>query len=90
MFLISLSKLENEEFFLDKFLISDDFTVEFKKFYEICFATLKININVLDFWWLYNYFLDGNYSGFITALLLLLIAIYCASRLRIVSIMRDH
>jgi hypothetical protein len=37
--------------------------------------------NVFDFWWLYIYFLEDNRSGFSVALLLLLIAIYYASRL---------
>ena len=39
-------------------------------------------MNVFDFWWLYRYFLDGNYSGFIAALTLLLSAIYIIVRLR--------
>jgi hypothetical protein len=45
---------------------------------------MKIDLcmNVFDFWWLYKYFLDGSYSGFMGALLLLLAAIYSASRLR--------
>jgi hypothetical protein len=38
-------------------------------------------MNIFDFWWAYKYFLDGSYSGFIVALLLLLISIYSASRL---------
>jgi hypothetical protein len=38
-------------------------------------------LNIFDFWWLHKYFLNGSYSGFIEALLLLLIVIYCASRL---------
>ncbi len=42
-------------------------------------------LNIFDFWWLHKYFLNGSYSGFIEALLLLLIAIYCASRLRQLS-----
>jgi 4-amino-4-deoxy-L-arabinose transferase-like glycosyltransferase len=37
--------------------------------------------NVFDFWWLYIYFLEDNRSGFSVALLLLLMAIYYASRL---------
>lgn len=39
-------------------------------------------INVFDFWWVYKYFLDGSYSGFIVAIVLLLLAIYSYSRLR--------
>jgi hypothetical protein len=39
------------------------------------------SLNVFDFWWLHKYFVNGSYLGFIEALLLLLIAIYCASRL---------
>jgi len=42
-------------------------------------------LNVFDFWWIYHYFVNGSYSGFIVALLLLLIAIYYASRLRKLS-----
>jgi hypothetical protein len=37
--------------------------------------------NVFDFWWLYKYFYEGRYSGFIVALLLLIVSIYSASRL---------
>jgi len=45
---------------------------------------------IFDFWWLYKYFLDGNYSGFITALILLLIAIYAAVKLWKVSAYNDY
>jgi 4-amino-4-deoxy-L-arabinose transferase-like glycosyltransferase len=38
-------------------------------------------MNVFDFWWVYRYFLDNNYSGFIVALLLFLVIIFYASRL---------
>lgn len=38
-------------------------------------------INVFDFWWVYNYYLNGSYSGFIVAILLLMVTIYSASRL---------
>jgi len=38
-------------------------------------------INNYDFWWLYNYFLDGSYSGIYIALMLLFIAIFAAVRL---------
>jgi hypothetical protein len=37
--------------------------------------------NVFDFWWLYIYFWEDNRLGFFVALLLLLIAVYYASRL---------
>lgn len=39
-------------------------------------------MNIFDFWWLYKYFLEGSYSGFISAGSLFLIAILTASRLR--------
>jgi hypothetical protein len=42
-------------------------------------------LNVFDFWWLYSYFVNGSYFGFIVALLLLLLTIYYASRLRKIS-----
>jgi 4-amino-4-deoxy-L-arabinose transferase-like glycosyltransferase len=45
----------------------------------------NLHMNVFDFWWLYNYFIDRSYSGFIMALLLLLLAIYTATRLRRLS-----
>jgi hypothetical protein len=38
-------------------------------------------LNVFDFWWMYNYFVEESYSGFIVALLLLSVAIYYALRL---------
>jgi hypothetical protein len=38
-------------------------------------------INVFDFWWLYEYFKDGSYYGFISALLLVLLAIYSATKI---------
>lgn len=37
--------------------------------------------NVFDFWWVYIYFLEKSYLGFIVALILLLSAIYAAIRL---------
>jgi hypothetical protein len=42
-------------------------------------------LNVFDFWWIYHYFMNGSYSGFIVALLFLLITIYYASKLRKLS-----
>jgi hypothetical protein len=44
---------------------------------------IKINpiMNVFDFWWLYKYFIDGEYSGFLVATMLLLLAIYSGIRL---------
>lgn len=38
-------------------------------------------INVFDFWWLYKYFKDGSHYGFILALLLVLVAIYSATKI---------
>jgi len=38
-------------------------------------------VNIFDFWWLYEYFLHGNYFGFIAALILLFIAVFSGSRL---------
>ncbi len=37
--------------------------------------------NVFDFWWLYKYFLEGSFSGFIAAMFLFLLAVFSASRL---------
>jgi hypothetical protein len=37
-------------------------------------------MNVFDFWWLYLYFIEGSYSGFIVALLLLFISLFSATR----------
>lgn len=37
--------------------------------------------NIYDFWWLYKYFVDGSYSGFYVALILLIVAIFVATRL---------
>jgi hypothetical protein len=37
-------------------------------------------MNVFDFWWLYRYFMEGSYSGFIAALLLLFISLFSATR----------
>jgi hypothetical protein len=42
-------------------------------------------LNVFDFWWIYHYFMNGSYSGFMVALLFLLITIYYASKLRKLS-----
>jgi hypothetical protein len=39
--------------------------------------------NLFDFWWLYRYYLEKSYSGFLAALLLLLFAIYTSRRLHI-------
>jgi hypothetical protein len=41
--------------------------------------------HIFDFWWLYNYFSDNSYSGFIAAILLLLLAIYTAVKLSKIS-----
>jgi len=38
--------------------------------------------NVFDFWWIHRYFIERSSSGFIIALMLLLIAIYTAVKLR--------
>ena len=38
-------------------------------------------MNVFDFWWLYNYFIVGTYSGIYIALMLLFIAIFTVVRL---------
>jgi len=38
--------------------------------------------NAFDFWWIYRYFIEGSSSGFIIALMLLLISIYSAVKLR--------
>lgn len=38
-------------------------------------------INVFDFWWLYKYFLEGSFWGFIAAIFLFLLAVFSASRL---------
>jgi hypothetical protein len=37
-------------------------------------------MNVFDFWWLYRYFTEGSYSGFIIALLLFSISLFSAAR----------
>jgi hypothetical protein len=37
-------------------------------------------MNVFDFWWVYRYFMEGSYSGFIVALLLLFISLFSATR----------
>lgn len=37
-------------------------------------------MNVFDFWWLYVYFIEGSYAGFIVALLLLFISLFSATR----------
>jgi hypothetical protein len=42
--------------------------------------TSTLEMNVFDFWWLYRYFMEGSYSGFIAALLLLLISMFSATR----------
>jgi hypothetical protein len=38
-------------------------------------------MNIYDFWWLYNYFLDRSYSGIFVALVLLMLAVSSAIRL---------
>ena len=38
-------------------------------------------LNVFDFWWLFEYFTEGSYSGFIVAFILLLIVMYAAIKL---------
>lgn len=40
------------------------------------------SMNVFDFWWLYRYYILNDYYGFIVALLLLLMAILSALRLK--------
>jgi hypothetical protein len=42
--------------------------------------TSALEINVFDFWWLYLYFIEGSYSGFIVALLLIFISLFSATR----------
>ena len=42
-------------------------------------------MNVFDFWWLYNYFLDGSYSGIVIAVILLFMAINIAVKLWSIS-----
>lgn len=37
-------------------------------------------MNVFDFWWLYRYVIEGSYSGFFAALLLLFISLFSATR----------
>lgn len=39
-------------------------------------------MNVFDFWWLYKYYVDGEKTGFVVAVALVLWASYCAARLR--------
>lgn len=39
-------------------------------------------MNVFDFWWIYRYYIEGSYSGIIVSLMLLMLAIYAAIRLR--------
>ncbi len=36
---------------------------------------------VFDFWWVYLYFIEGSYSGFIAALLILFISVFSAARI---------
>jgi len=38
-------------------------------------------MNIFDFWWLYNFFLDRSYLGFFVALVLLIIVMYAATKL---------
>jgi hypothetical protein len=37
--------------------------------------------NIYDFWWLYKYYVDGSYSGFYVALILLILAIFTSMRI---------
>ncbi len=39
------------------------------------------DMNIFDFWWLHKYFVEGSYSGFIVALVLLFFAVLSAVRL---------
>jgi len=41
--------------------------------------------NVLDYWWLYRYFADNSSSGFVGAVILILIAVYMAMKLRAIA-----
>lgn len=45
--------------------------------------TVKVepNLNIFDFWWLYKYFIENSYSGFIAALILLSLSMYYGSKL---------
>lgn len=45
--------------------------------------TIKVRpwLKVFDFWWLYKYFLEGSFLGFIVAIFLFLLAVFSASRL---------
>ncbi len=42
----------------------------------------ELQSNVFDFWWLYAYYYEGSYSGFVAAAFLFLIAVFSASRLK--------
>lgn len=42
----------------------------------------ELQFNVFDFWWLYEYYYEGSYSGFVAAAALFLIAVFSASRLK--------
>jgi hypothetical protein len=41
----------------------------------------RVFMNVFDFWWLYKYYVDGSYSGFVGAFILLIIAVYTSVRI---------
>jgi hypothetical protein len=70
-FIIKMSREIKEYRYLD-YIESTNFYDRVKK---------NPNHNIFDFWWLYNYFLDKTYSGFIVALALLLLAFSAAIRL---------
>jgi hypothetical protein len=42
-------------------------------------------MNLFDFWWVYKYYIGGSYSGFVVALILLLLAIHTAVKLSKIS-----
>jgi hypothetical protein len=46
---------------------------------------ITLRMNLFDFWWIYKYFIDGSYSGFIVALILLLLTIHAAVKLSKIS-----
>jgi hypothetical protein len=49
---------------------------------------ISLYTNVFDFWWIYKYYLDKSYSGFIGALVIFFIAIFGAVKLR--SLLRNN
>ena len=48
-------------------------------------ARESLYTNVFDFWWVYKYYLDRSYAGFIGALVLLSIMLFVAIRLKKLS-----